>query len=507
MDKSKGRSEDGMWVEEVDASEGTIQIESAARLDPAAKNSASFKKMVKKSSTTTVIIAGIALFSDGYTAQIVGYMELIFAKLYGKSISDVMKTRLSNSFLIGEIFGMVFFGMLIDRMGRRAGVVAATVFLVLGIVLSSAAHGTSLDGLFWMMVISRGVAGFGAGGEYPTCATGATEAADESASVRANRGVLVALSTLFAIDMGFVLSGVVAIIVLLCYDKVPHEGIWRICFGIGIILPLSVFIYRFRMINSTQYRKHAIKENVPYLLALKLYWRPMLGTCLAWFCYDFIRYPFGLFSSTIISQFNPSNTLLQDIGYGTLVNSFYLPGTLLGGYLMDRIGRKQTMTLGFTCLGIMGFIIGGCLKPLQNVFPLFVVLYGLFNASGEMGPGVATFLCGTESFPTPLRGHFIGLAAAMGKVGAVTGTQVFTPIIKSFPSPEQGQRAVFLIGSGFALTGSLISWFLIPDRSRELNDEDERFRKELIDRGYDPDAFGEDLESNLKFSIYNAEEL
>lgn len=89
---------------------------------------------------------------------------------------------------------------------------------------------------------------------------------------------------------------------------------------------------------------------------------------------------------------------------------------------MDRIGRKQTMTLGFTCLGIMGFIIGGCLKPLQNVFPLFVVLYGLFNASGEMGPGVATFLCGTESFPTPLRGHFIGLAAAMGKVGAVTGT-------------------------------------------------------------------------------------
>jgi MFS family permease len=52
-----------------------------------------------------------------------------------------------------------------------------------------------------MLIISRGIAGFGAGGEYPTCATGATEAADESAGVRKNRGVLVALSTLFAIDM------------------------------------------------------------------------------------------------------------------------------------------------------------------------------------------------------------------------------------------------------------------------------------------------------------------
>lgn len=37
------------------------------------------------------------------------------------------------------------------------------------------------------------------------------------------------------------------------------------------------------MVNSTQYRKHAIKSNVPYMLALKRYWKPMLGTSLAWF--------------------------------------------------------------------------------------------------------------------------------------------------------------------------------------------------------------------------------
>jgi hypothetical protein len=72
MDKSKGRSEDGIWVEEVDTSEGTIRFESASsavRLDPP-ENTVGFKKMVKQSSITTVIIAGIALFSDGYTAQI-----------------------------------------------------------------------------------------------------------------------------------------------------------------------------------------------------------------------------------------------------------------------------------------------------------------------------------------------------------------------------------------------------------------------------------------------------
>ena len=34
---------------------------------------------------------------------------------------------------------------------------------------------------------------------------------------------------------------------------------------------------------------------------------------------------------------------------------------------MDRIGRKQTMTLGFILWGVLGFIIGGALGPIQTV--------------------------------------------------------------------------------------------------------------------------------------------
>ena len=49
-------------------------------------------------------------------------MEPLFDKLYPDGISDTIKTRLSNSYLIGEIFGMLFFGFLIDKIGRRTGV-------------------------------------------------------------------------------------------------------------------------------------------------------------------------------------------------------------------------------------------------------------------------------------------------------------------------------------------------------------------------------------------------
>ncbi|RHZ65738.1 hypothetical protein CDV55_107114 [Aspergillus turcosus] len=453
----------------------------------------------KQGGVVNVVVSGLALFSDGYNAQIIGFMEPFFSVLwahpgpYKDGMSSAIKTRLSNSYLIGEIVGMLFFGVLIDRLGRTTGVVAATVLLILGIVLATAAHGTSELGMFWMMIIARGIAGVGAGGEYPVCGTSTAEAADETADLRRKRGFLVAITTDFAIDLGFVAAGIVSLIVIACFKQEVKDGVWRVCFIIGVVLPLIVFWLRIRMVNSTQYQKHAIKSKYPYMLVLKRYWKPMLGTSLAWFCYDFISYPFGIFSSTIISQLGPENTTIQNIGFGTVVNSFYLPGCIVGGLLMDRIGRKQNMTLGFMLTAILGFILGGALRPIQSVFPLFVVMYGIFVALQEMGPGVSTFLCAAESFPTPLRGHFMGLAAAVGKAGAAIGTEVFIPIQNSFDSTFKGQQAVFLIGSGFAVVGGLCSWFLIPDMSRELETEDARFKAYLEENGYDISHYGQAL--------------
>ena len=214
-----------------------------------------------------------------------------------------------------------------------------------------------------------------------------------------------------------------------------------------------------------------------------------------------MTYPFGIFSSTIIGQLNPNNTLVENIGYGTVVNCFYLPGCIVGGFLMDKIGRKQTMTLGFLLWAILGFILGGALGPIQTILPLFIVLYGIFNSFGEMGPGVATFLCGAESFPTPIRGHFLGLAAAFGKAGGAIGTQVFTPIQNSFSSTEKGTQAVFLIGAAFAAVGGIIAWFLLPDRERQLEDEDAKFREYLEANGYYGD-FGESVEREIESTAF-----
>jgi len=49
----------------------------------------------------------------------------------------------------------------------------------------------------------------------------------------------VAMATDFAIDLGFVVAGIVALIVLAAYHERTSDGVWRVCFGLGFVLPVS----------------------------------------------------------------------------------------------------------------------------------------------------------------------------------------------------------------------------------------------------------------------------
>ncbi|GJC91441.1 metabolite transport [Colletotrichum higginsianum] len=453
---------------------------------------------VRTAGKLDVLVQGVALFSDGYNIQIIGYMNTVLAKLYPKQMTNTIKTRLSNSILVGDIFGMLIFGLCIDKFGRRVGIILTTLFLVLGIVIATAAHGTSVEGMFWMMVIGRGVAGVGAvpnadglqGGEYTVCTSQALECADSTEAMRRRRGMLVAVSTNAAIISGFVGSSIVSLIVIAAYNGEASDGIWRICFGIGIFLPLVIFFFRLRLVDSQQYQKHAIQKNIPYWLAIKFYWKALLGCCSAWFLYDAVVYPFNLLAPTLVSGFSSQQTMIESIGWSALINAFALPGAFIGALLMDRLGRRQTYALGWAIVCVFGFAIGGSMIQLNNVFPLFVTLYGLFQTFLSVGPGDCNFLVSSESFPTPLRGHFLGFAAAVGKAGAAIGTTALSAALASYDDRLQGQQAIFLIGSGISVVGTLCVWFLIPDAPKHLEDEDVRFKKYLEANGYDTSQMG-----------------
>ncbi|UZJ56940.1 hypothetical protein CBS101457_006260 [Exobasidium rhododendri] len=446
----------------------------------------------KHSDVFTVLAAGSALISDGYQNNCQTMLNTLFSKRYGSAVySSAVSTRISNALVVGAVLGQISVGVICDRVGRKSAIVTSTVLLVLGAIFATGAtpvHG-SVNALFWWLVVSRGAIGYGVGGEYPASSTSASEAANEKYGKAKRSGIFI-LCTNVVLSLGGPLAVSFFLIVLSIskYDNTTSaqdarrlDIVWRVCYGFGALLPLSVFYFRWKMLNSKLYRASAIRQNVPYWLALKRYWPRLLGTCGAWFLYDFVSFSNGAFSGTIISSILTKPTLLKTGEYQLLLGAIALPGAILGAFTVKYLGSKLQLVIGFGGYLVLGLIIGLAWDHIITIPALFVVLYGLLSSMGNFGPGSIMGLASAESYPTSLRGTAYGLSAAIGKVGAVVGTEVFKPVENSI-----GTRFVFIIAAGIGVIGVLVSFFLIPDTTKfDLATEDEAWRQYLLANGWD----------------------
>lgn len=205
---------------------------------------------------------------------------------YAKQYTSHWSTQVSNALLVGEIIGQIVVGLTCDYFGRKLAIVTTTMMIVIGGILATASSGAgsapgSIYGMFWMLTVSRGIVGFGTGGEYPASSTSAAEAANERTLKQ--RGPIFIMVTNFPLSFGGPLAVSIFLIVLSAAGENHLSTVWRVCFGIGVIFPLSVFYFRLKMLNSKLYRRGAIKHHVPYMLVLRYYWKRLVGTCGAWF--------------------------------------------------------------------------------------------------------------------------------------------------------------------------------------------------------------------------------
>lgn len=351
---------------------------------------------------------------------------MVLKKEYPKQYTSAYSTQVSNALLEGEILGQITIGLTCDYLGRKFAIVVTTAMIVIGGILATASSGKTIDGMFWMMTISRGIVGFGTGGEYPASSTSASEAANEHTLKQ--RGPIFIMVTNFPLSFGGPLAVIVFLIVLSAAGSNHLSTVWRVCFGIGCILPLTVFYFRIKMLNSKLYRRGAIKRRIPYGLVLRYYWKSLIGTCGAWFLYDFVTFPNGVFSGTIISNVVKDGSITKTAEYQLLLGMLSIPGVFIGALLCNRMGRKNVMMLGFSGYLVFGLIIGCSYDKITKIVPLFVVFYGLMQSSGNLGPGDMLGLLSSESYATAVRSTCYGISAALGKAGAAVGTEVFTPI-------------------------------------------------------------------------------
>ncbi|KAI7785679.1 mfs phospholipid transporter git1 [Diaporthe eres] len=437
-----------------------------------------------------VIACGAGLFSDGYINNVIGSVTPVLALQYG----DLWKNSTAKKYVAdiafaGTVVGQLAFGWLADHWSRTNSLLVSTIILMVFTALAAGSYykGEAV-GMFNMLAAWRFFVGIGIGGEYPAGSVGAAESTGELKSGSRNLWFILFTNTM--IDWGFVFGVAAA-----CHDG-HYSTVWRTSLGIGVVFPIFLFVLRLFVKEPEASTKNSMRyAKTPYLLSLKMYGWRLLVVSLIWFIYDFSAYSFGIYSTTILTTIYGNSTRLTTVfGWNTVINLFYIPGTMLGAPASDWLGPRYALALGVFLQAIIGFVMAGDYFNLSQPGMIggFVVVYGVFLALGEFGPGNNIGLLAAKTCATGIRGKYYGVAAAIGKIGAFVGTWVF-PYIQAAGGDDTVASAQypFWVSSSLCVLSAALALFCLPNIGQDtIQLEDARFRAYLEANGYDTRQLG-----------------
>jgi MFS family permease len=379
-----------------------------------------------------VIGLGITWILDGLEVTIVGSLgpALQSAETLHLSSSDI--GAVASFYVVGAVTGALGFGWITDRFGRRF------VFYVTCVLLSAFAWD------FWSFAFFRMITGLGIGGEYAAV----NSAIDELIPAKYRGRIDLIVNGSFWLGAA---AGALASPFLLDQNIFPANIGWRLGFGIGGALGLSILMLRRFVPESprwlvthcrseeaeatvAQIEGHVVKStgrDLPIVtekievhprkaFGLGLILTSMLGryrrrSILALvlmvaqsFLYNSVFFTFGL----ILAHFyNVPNERVGFYLFVLAIGNFC--GPLLLGSFFDTVGRKKMIAGTFAISGILllitAYMFGaGLLSVAAQTVAWFAIFFFASAAASS------AYLTASEIFPLETRALAIACFYALG---------------------------------------------------------------------------------------------
>lgn len=230
--------------------------------------------------------------------------------------------------------------------------------------------------------------------------------------------------------------------------------------------------------NNKARSKSSSEAPITVLMILELLKNPQVRTSLlatggTWFLFDIVAFGIGLIGGQILDAIKNSDddnistdsNLRYICGRQMIALSLSIPSTILGIMLLPRLGLKKLQTLSFFILAFLLLILASTLETLKRTDPEgLYALYCITIASLNFGLGITTYALPSAVFSKDIRSSFNGIAAAMGKVGAVVGSYSLLAIAKSSSYP-----AALGVSSAVAVLGAIATIFLVDSEQLKAN--------------------------------------
>jgi MFS family permease len=415
---------------------------------------------------------GIGWLLDAFEVNVVGNVLGVLRNLW--HLTDAQASAIVSVWLVGLMVGALFFGYLADRFGRRK------LFLLTLLLYSGATVVSALSPGYWFFLCFRFLTAIGVGAEYSAINAAIGELIPARYRGRANATVmnfwplgtiLAAAITLYFINLfppsvgwrfAFALGAIIAVFTLWVRRVLPESPRWlfqkgRKAEAEAILVKLEAGESRFGAPEAEVIAKPVAPRSSGFWSQLRRLVRDEPGRLAIGCALDFTEAAgyYGIFA------FLPL-VVLPHVGIGERqVPIFFLIGNIgaaaggiLAAYLLDKAGRKITVTSFYVLAAISMLGMGEATRGGSAGGVLWAFIVVNFCATGSWISAYPTF---AEAFSTPLRSTGIGASVAFGRIGAA-----MAPPLLVFLSHRVSVMAAFGVLAGFYLlgAGAMIPWWI-----------------------------------------------
>lgn len=417
--------------------------------------------------TLITAVLGIGWLLDAFEVTLINNLVGVFRDDW--HLSNFEASWILSIWFIGLMIGAYLFGYLADRFGRKR------LFIYTLLLYGGFTFLTAFAPNYPTLLILRLLTAIGVGAEYAAVNAAISEFIPARYRGRANATVMNFWS------LGAILAALISLYVL---NTLPVNVGWRAAFGLGALIALSSAILRRYIPESPRW---LVAQDQPQAAA-RIIDRIVAGRPTAEGAYPAARRPVAAMTlrghTRELMRRYPGRLALgclldfsEAAGYyglfaflplfvlpalhvkTTSVPLFYLignVGALAGGLivalLLDRAGRKATVTIFYSLTAIAMLVLAG--SSIYGGWLAVLLAFTLANllATGSWISAYPTF---TELFPTRLRSTGIGLSVGFGRIGAFAAPFALTAVAVAY-----GIVPALLLLTGFWVIGvaAMVAW-------------------------------------------------
>jgi len=448
--------------------------------------------------TRMVLALGTAWVLDGIEITIAGAVAAVLTEKASLGLSTTQVGAIATVYLLGEVFGALFFGHLSDKLGRRKLFVVTLGVYLLGNALTAFTWDNSVLSLVFLYS-TRFIAGAGIGGEYAAINSAIDEMMPAKYRGRVDIAVngtywlgaiLGTLSTFVLLNhmdlnigwrIGFLLGPVLGALIWGLRRHLPESPRWLIMHGREAEAEEAISRIEREVEESGQTLTRVTDEQAidikpgedhGYLALVKVLFsqypsRSILSATLMItqsFLYNAIFFTYTL----VLTKFygvSAADAPLYLIAFcvGNLI------GPLLLGGLFDTIGRRKMIAGTYLLSAVLLAVTAVMFKAdMLNAFTqtlAWCVIFFFASAGAS-----AAYLTVSEIFPLEVRAKAIAVFFAIAQCFGAIGPIFYGSLIGDGSDPMK-LFIGYLIGAGVMAIGGIVEIFLgIDAEGKSLED-------------------------------------